>query len=352
MSNKSLFAIIAVLVFVCMYSAAFADRASRLAMSGYRLTAEEVESLEKQIEKDPNDITSRTKLLGYYSRKQFQDKSARQAKQKHVLWLILNSPESDVLATPYGELNPFLDKEAYSQGKKAWIKQLKTKPGNLKLLENSAKFFLIFDQDLAKESLQTARSLDMENPKWPRELGHMYSREMYSWDMVTKSFKVKVNVAVKALEQFEVAYKLSTDRGRNALLQYLAKAALAANKPPKAKEYAEKMLRQNSSSWNYGNNIHHGNIILGRIALASNDIEQAKKRLINAGKTPGSPQLNSFGPSMALAKELLQKGEKDVVLEYFELCSKFWRTEKDRLNKWSAEVKEGKIPDFGPNLNR
>ena len=347
MSNRSLLAVIAVLVLVCMCSTAFAINADSLAMSGSKLTAEEVESLEKQIEKDPNDITSRTKLLGYYFHKKFQDQSAREAKRKHVLWLILNSPESEVLATPYGELDAFLDTEAYSQGKKAWIDQVKRKPANLNVLENSANFFLLHDRELAIESLQTARSLDMENPKWPTKLGHLYSL-----DMITNSLKTKTNAAGKALEQFEIAYKLSTDSGRDVLLQSLAKAALAANKPQKAKEYAENMLSQNSPGWNYGNNIHHGNIILGKIALASDDLDEAKKRLIMAGKTPGSPQLNSFGPDMTLAKELLQKGEKDVVLEYLELCSKFWKMGKDRLDKWSVVVKDGKIPDFGFNLNR
>jgi len=347
MSNRSLFAIIAVLVLVCMCSTAFAINADSLAMSGSKLTAEEVESLEKQIEKNQSDITSRTKLLGYYFRKQFQEQSSREAKRKHVLWLILNSPESEVLATPYGQLDAFLDKEAYSQGKQAWIDQVKRKPANLNVLENSANFFLLHDRELAVESLQTARSLDMDNPKWPTKLGHLYSL-----DMITNSLKVKTDAAGKALEQFEIAYKLSTDSQRDALLQSLAKAALAANKPQKAKEYAEKMLSQNISGWNYGNNIHHGHIILGKIALALDDLEEAKKRLIEAGKTPGSPQLNSFGPDMALAKELLQKGEKDVVLEYLELCSKFWKMGKDRLDKWSVVVKDGKIPDFGPTLNR
>ena len=347
MSNRSLLAIIAVLVCVCMCSTAFAVDVSSLEIRGIRLTAEEAESLEKQIEKNPHDITSRTKLLGYYFGKQFQNQSAREAKQKHVLWLILNSPESEVLATPYGELNAFLDKEAYSQGKKAWINQLETSPASLKLLEHSANFFQQHDRELARESLQTARSLDMDNPKWPTKLGHLYSL-----DMIRKSSKVKTNAAEKALEQYEIAYKLSTDREQDALLQSLAKVALAANKPKKAREYAEKMLSQNSPGWNYGNNIHHGNIILGKIAMASDDLDEAKKRLIKAGETPGSPQLNSFGPDMALAKELLQKGEKDVVLKYIELCAKFWKSGKDRLHKWSVVVKDGKIPDFGFNLNR
>jgi len=55
---------------------------------------------------------------------------------------------------------------------------------------------------------------------------------------------------------------------------------------------------------------------------------------------------------MTLAKELLQKGEKDVVLNYLELCLKFWKSGKDRLHKWSVVVKDDKIPDFGRNLNR
>jgi hypothetical protein len=51
---------------------------------------------------------------------------------------------------------------------------------------------------------------------------------------------------------------------------------------------------------------------------------------------------------MALAKELLEKGEPEIVLEYFELCSKFWRNGK--LDQWTNEVRKGNDPDFGANL--
>ena len=62
--------------------------------------------------------------------------------------------------------------------------------------------------------------------------------------------------------------------------------------------------------------------------------------------------MNSFGPNMALAKELVELGEREIVLEYFELCSKFWNTDsaKDKLRVWSKQVAEGRIPDFGANL--
>jgi len=55
---------------------------------------------------------------------------------------------------------------------------------------------------------------------------------------------------------------------------------------------------------------------------------------------------------MILAKELLEKGKRDVVLEYFELCSEFWKSDRGQLGKWTATVQKGRIPDFGANLNR
>jgi hypothetical protein len=51
---------------------------------------------------------------------------------------------------------------------------------------------------------------------------------------------------------------------------------------------------------------------------------------------------------MTLARELLEKGERQVVLEYFKLCASFWKN--DRLDTWASEVRAGKIPDFGANL--
>ena len=55
-----------------------------------------------------------------------------------------------------------------------------------------------------------------------------------------------------------------------------------------------------------------------------------------------------YGPNMSLAKDLLEKGERQVVLDYFALCRRFWNY--GRLDDWSQQVKEGKIPDFGANL--
>jgi hypothetical protein len=61
-------------------------------------------------------------------------------------------------------------------------------------------------------------------------------------------------------------------------------------------------------------------------------------------------RLNSFGPNMSLAKELLKQGERDVVLEFFTRCGTFWESGTDRLQEWTSQVQKGVIPDFGANL--
>lgn len=76
--------------------------------------------------------------------------------------------------------------------------------------------------------------------------------------------------------------------------------------------------------WNYGNLIHWGHIILGACHLKENDLAGAEAELRAAGRTPGSPQLDSFGPDLRLAWTLLKHGSDDAVLDYFRQISRFW----------------------------
>jgi hypothetical protein len=117
----------------------------------------------------------------------------------------------------------------------------------------------------------------------------------------------------------------------------------------KAAAYANELL-QLSDSPNRGQAIHDGNMVLGLISLKQGDIDGAKTHLLESGKSTGSPVLDSFGPNMKLAKALLEKGEKDVVLEYFAQCKVFWKMGASKLEEWTAEVRKGAIPEFGPNL--
>lgn len=78
-------------------------------------------------------------------------------------------------------------------------------------------------------------------------------------------------------------------------------------------------------------------------------LDEAKRCLIEAGKNPGSPQLDNLGPDMGLAQDLLERGERETVLEYLKLCRKFWKDSRDLLDQWSQAIKAGKTSDLEDN---
>ena len=87
------------------------------------------------------------------------------------------------------------------------------------------------------------------------------------------------------------------------------------------------------------------------LAASAQDLrDAAKSRLVAAGETPGSPQQSSFGPDMTPARELLEQGEAETVLEYLSLCSDFRELGDGDIEDWIAQIEDGTTPDFGANL--
>ena len=147
--------------------------------------------------------------------------------------------------------------------------------------------------------------------------------------------------------------KSQTSHDRFLALTHAQTPAFECREYGLAKAYASEALDlapQFKQDWNYGNAIHNGHVILGRLALVRGDVESANKELLLAGKTPGSPQLDSFGPNMSLAKELLEHGQRDVVFQYFDDCGLFWRSDFGALEKWRMLARLHLPPDFGTNL--
>lgn len=164
----------------------------------------------------------------------------------------------------------------------------------------------------------------------------------------------------------------TTEYNRMQKLVRSAPAAYMAGDTANAAAMANELLQlapKFDTDWNYGNAMHTGHLLLGRIALDAGDIKAAKSRLLASvaeailpyglmakhpgeprGTAKGSPQMDSFGPDMTLASQLLDKGEAETVLKYFDLCSKFWSVDNGSLAKWRKQIAAGEKPDFGPNL--
>jgi tetratricopeptide (TPR) repeat protein len=152
----------------------------------------------------------------------------------------------------------------------------------------------------------------------------------------------------RAAESLDAVDAARTDEELFYALPEAAVAAYQLGDLGRAKELAEQLLAIAPSyrnNWNFGNAIHFGHSALGLIALEEDDVRRAMSELAKAGATPGSPQLDTFGPTMQLAKALLKRGESGAVLAYIESCRSFWRLGDTWLDLWQERVLAGKVPN-------
>ena len=146
--------------------------------------------------------------------------------------------------------------------------------------------------------------------------------------------------------------KLAGAQSEDELFVHLPGAAAAAfhlGQFADAKLHAERALSLASgyrNNWSYGNALHLGHTVLGLLALNAADVSRAVTELHASASTDGSPQLNSFGPTMQLAKALLREGQVGPVLEYLERCRTFWKMGGAWLDIWERKIQAGQVPNF------
>ena len=316
-----------------------------LMFEAQQLTPDQVVDLERALNENPDDLTIHVKLLCYHFSNQFRGGDQEHA--KHAIWIILNHPESPAAGFPPCSIDQHLMKSAYERARKAWLDHLERDPQNLAILANAATFFLLPERDRSIALLQRGAALDPENAGWWMELGRAYSL-----DAIGSGDRIDTGQAKLALTAFDQGLSRMTNaRDRYYALAKVGKMALLAGEPDKVRKYATELLDtavQRRPDWNYGNAVHHGNLLLGHAALIEGDLDSAEEHLLRAGRTPGSPQLNSFGPNMLLAKQLLEASRKEAVLEYLDLCGTFWK--RGVTDQWKDIIERGGMPDFGGNL--
>ena len=91
-----------------------------------------------------------------------------------------------------------------------------------------------------------------------------------------------------------------------------------------ASEILQRLQHTEPDDWNYGNLIHDAHIVRGTVLLRRGDLHGAEAELRAAAKSPGSPQLDSFGPDLSLAWDLLTRGRDRAALDYLDGVSGFW----------------------------
>lgn len=318
-----------------------------LITEGRAATADQAKQWESSLQTAPDELDTRIKLIGYFSKQRYADKKASASRAEQVLWIIRNRPLSPICGTPNAYLHPHMEPEAFVDAKKAWIAHVEREPTNTTLLAHAAAFLLLNDPDKAEEYLKEGRKLEPDNAEWSARLGHLYSLS------VNHPRPPNPERAQLALETYEAGLKKSSGVQRDLMLIDAANAAITAGQFAKAEEFGNEILKRADATdrWAQGNFQHQGNLILGHVALHKGDLDAAENFLLRAGETTGSPQLDSFGPNMFLAKKLLEAGRKEKVIAYLNACRKFWKNDRGKLDEWIKDIETGRVPDFGANLN-
>ena len=302
------------------------------------LSQSDVEQLETQVASNPSDLNAQT-VLG-----------------RNYAYFILGVTALDKYGTPaefdYSKANSDFAQRAKSQLTGDIALATVLGEGG-QTLWNGSFSIPFLNKDIDKSSAQSVaiKAIDLAVQVQPDKSTWRVYR-IYILDFRSK-FNVFPLSVEDAFAQVKQDFALLSDFDRPWMISIVGKLAVRASALDEALVYGQSMLDDfngNKYQWNRGDLSYFGNMVLGQVAIRKSDVDGARQYLIAAGMTSGSPTLNSFGPNMSLAKDLLEAGERDSVLAFFDECRAFWKLGSSKLDQWSVQVLDGKVPDFGANL--
>lgn len=280
------------------------------------------------------------KLLGYYFLQQYRPSAQPEVRLRHILWVIDNAPKCSIAGEPWCSVDVRSEPDGFVKARELWLRTLNDSFDDTTIIGNAANFFIGSDNEFAEQLIRKGLMIDPANSSWSKQLSLVISLSTKPGGRDRKG--EILDAANDALT------KASDELQRFYLLTDIPDAAFDVGYMEQSQKTAEELIAmaaKHKGDWNEGNAIYLGHDVLGRIALRRDDRESAIKHLRESGKTPGSPQLNSFGPPMKLAQAMVEAGERTAVVEYLRDCKAFWKT--DRLEEWIQQIEAGDNPKLG-----
>ncbi|MEO6708830.1 MAG: tetratricopeptide repeat protein, partial [Planctomycetota bacterium] len=267
------------------------DPVERAFEGGLSIDISSVVAIGVALETDPDNVLLRATLAGATLGIQMLGKDQHQdLVLSNLLWWIGHHPDSAIISWPR-RITPMRGApDANALLSKAWRRALAADPDNIRVLQNAADFLGYEHSEQAKELLLKACQLAPDDPAPRERLGDLLTTGRRHI-MTPREWR-------EALEHYESALsKREDDSPIQLLLEKVCKAALEVGELDRARAVATQLLiraKQDPEDWNTGNAVHDANQVLGRVALREGDVESAKRHLLAAGRTSGSPQLDSF----------------------------------------------------------
>ncbi len=306
------------------------------------LSEEDGAALEARIVADEGDVDARVRLVGFYFLRFAPENHRRRA--EHLAWLAEHRP--DIGLGGYGYIEEERAPEGHEATRRAWVEAAARPDADVRVLENAASFLGFNRPEEAEPLLRRAAAMQPENGEWRSRIARTLTKRAEWADDLDE----RRRHAHAAIQELEIALPLShEDWVALGVRIDLTEAAVLAEDWERVRETAERVLSDNETctrTFQYGNAIHWANIALGCAALAHDRLSLASEYLVRAGKTPGSPQLDNFGPDRDLARQLLARGERTAVLAYLTDCARFWKGREALLETWRAAIERGEPTDL------
>jgi Flp pilus assembly protein TadD len=158
--------------------------------SAQNMSIEEAARLEKMLEQNPEDTSTRERLLTFYrwtgkNTQPWNDNVV--ARRRHALWLVEHHPDSDLLTSV--RLSKREDPQGYAHARAMWLTAIDRREADQKVLSNAASFFEESEKTLAEEILFRAKAQYPDGPQprrangiyyraWSERLGELYASAM------------------------------------------------------------------------------------------------------------------------------------------------------------------------------
>jgi hypothetical protein len=249
--------------------------------------------------------------------------------------MVENHPEHPATSEPSLRDLPD-DVEANAQIMALWRKSVESRSDQLDVLKNAEKFFFGKDPAEAERLINLISEKEPNNRQWPNELAQLYRMFGIPGARID-------DPAQRAAEAYKRVLALTRNAtSREALAGDMAEAAFKLGDFKGAAELARIHLQGKDYTAQ-----QRANTILGRVAIRIGDVPGAKQYLLDSSRPEARRDVSLAGPSMVLAKELLEEGETETVLTYLANCLSLWPRGENVLQIWIADIQRGKRPNFG-----
>src|SRR2546426_11358595 len=104
----------------------------QLVQQGANLSPASAQELETQLSNNPEDLSARAKLLGYYWYQWMRpgEEAAKAARRRHIFWLIEHHPDAPVTGLEEAAISDSSsslgDPEGYEQARQKWLSLMET----------------------------------------------------------------------------------------------------------------------------------------------------------------------------------------------------------------------------------